>query len=288
MKGGGVAVYVRKSINNIPIVIKKNTSYMSDLTEALYLDIQLKTYHFLLVVIYRADNDKDQNIKDKNLYENLSNASAHNTVVLVGDFNYRSIVWPFAHDQTLHDSAQLFQKTYFDSALYQFITEPTRYQSGNTPSLLDLLMTNEEDLISGITYSAPIGKSDHSVIEFQIQYLISSNPAQGLFRRALHNIDYDILNLELKNMISHHDMIKTVDEQWMDLKSEVEQVLNRHAPLKMVKRKKNLNKPWINATFVELVKQKKIGTHTQQTRNVMQNTRPTETAIINALVKQED
>ncbi|CAG5012765.1 unnamed protein product [Parnassius apollo] len=231
---------------------------MSELTEALYLDIQLKSHHFLLVVIYRADNDKEWNIKDKILYENLSTASAHNTMVIVGDFNYRDIVWPLSYNQSLHDSAQLFQKFYFDSALCQLVTEPTRYQSGNIPSLLDLVMTNEEDLISGITNSAPIGKSDHCVIEFQIQYLISSPSAQGLFRRALHKINYEIVNAELKNKLCSHDWSKSVDEQWMALKDEVEIVLDRHAPLNMVKKKKNLNKPWINASIVELTKQKKI------------------------------
>jgi len=39
--------------------------------------------------------------------------------------------------------------------LFQHVTEPTRYRSIDTPSLLDLVFTNELDMINDISYSPP-------------------------------------------------------------------------------------------------------------------------------------
>ena len=37
---------------------------------------------------------------------------------------------------------------------------------GNSPSLLDLIFTNEDNLIDQMSYGAPIGKSDHVSVTF--------------------------------------------------------------------------------------------------------------------------
>ena len=44
--------------------------------------------------------------------------------------------------------------------------EPTRYGEGNTPSLLDLILTNEEGMVNNILYEPDLGKSDHIIIKF--------------------------------------------------------------------------------------------------------------------------
>ena len=44
----------------------------------------------------------------------------------------------------------------------QHITEPTRYRFGQTPSLLDL------EIITNVTYTEPLGKSDHLCLTFTI------------------------------------------------------------------------------------------------------------------------
>ena len=52
--------------------------------------------------------------------------------------------------------------------LFQHVTEPTRYRSCDTPSLLDLVFTNELDMISNISYFPPLGNSDHVCIVFDM------------------------------------------------------------------------------------------------------------------------
>ena len=52
--------------------------------------------------------------------------------------------------------------------LFQHVTKPTRYRLGDTPSLLDLVFISELDMISNITYSPPLGNSDHVCINFEL------------------------------------------------------------------------------------------------------------------------
>ena len=42
--------------------------------------------------------------------------------------------------------------------LYQHVTQPTRYRIGETPNLLDLIITNEEGLISSLEHFPGLGK----------------------------------------------------------------------------------------------------------------------------------
>ena len=53
--------------------------------------------------------------------------------------------------------------------MYQLISEPTRYRNGQEPSLLDLIMTSDDNLTRDIDLKPPLGKSDHVVIEFSVK-----------------------------------------------------------------------------------------------------------------------
>ena len=44
--------------------------------------------------------------------------------------------------------------------------ESTRGRGTDTPSLLDLVFSNEEGMINGICVNAPLGKSDYATITF--------------------------------------------------------------------------------------------------------------------------
>jgi hypothetical protein len=44
---------------------------------------------------------------------------------------------------------------------------PTRWRGSDTPHILDLIITNEENMISDIEYQSPLGKSDHCMMKFR-------------------------------------------------------------------------------------------------------------------------
>ena len=62
--------------------------------------------------------------------------------------------------------ASLFVECIRDSYLVQHVTQPTRIRTGNEPSVLDLIFTNEEGMMSDLNYQSSLGKSDHLLISF--------------------------------------------------------------------------------------------------------------------------
>ena len=52
--------------------------------------------------------------------------------------------------------------------LKQNVTKTTRNKLGQTSNLLDLILTNDEYLVNDVLHMAPLGKSDHDVIAFNM------------------------------------------------------------------------------------------------------------------------
>ena len=66
-----------------------------------------------------------------------------------------------------HYAAKFFSAVQ-DTYLFQHVKEPTRFRDGIEPSLLDLILTNEESMIERLDYCHGLGKSDHVLIKGQL------------------------------------------------------------------------------------------------------------------------
>ena len=62
-----------------------------------------------------------------------------------------------------------------DAFLIQHVREPTRSRPGQRPSILDLVLTNEEQMVSNLTYLSLQGKSDHAVLTFEFNCYIENS-----------------------------------------------------------------------------------------------------------------
>ena len=83
--------------------------------------------------------------------------------LIIGDFNCPLIDWNNLSATGELDSQCL--NTVLDTNLVQHIRNPTRIIPGQTPSVLDLVLTSGDD-VSNIDYFDPIGSSDHSTLSF--------------------------------------------------------------------------------------------------------------------------
>lgn len=95
---------------------------------------------------------------------------------LIGDFNAPNISW---NHQTSSKSENSFESKFIetiqDCFLYQHVNQPTRFRGTDTPSLLDMIFTNEEDMISDLRYLAPLGNSDHALLTFKLHRYTDPN-----------------------------------------------------------------------------------------------------------------
>ena len=86
-RGGGVALYVRNTLNSYV-----NTTIKTDRnTESLWIDIIIGGKKFVVGIIYRP-SDLDE-AASAPLMQELARASRYNNVCLMEDFNYRRIDW---------------------------------------------------------------------------------------------------------------------------------------------------------------------------------------------------
>ena len=74
-------------------------------------------------------------------------------LIILGDFNVKGIDWNniSSPENETHTSTQ-FLECLRDSFLYQHVKEPTRHMSQNVPSILDLILTNDESMVSNLQY----------------------------------------------------------------------------------------------------------------------------------------
>lgn len=102
------------------------------------------------------------------LMNTVSADKAYSHLLIMGDFNLPKIDWDSWSTRSDKDSGK-FIECLRDNYLYQHVNEFTRCRKGNEPSILDILITNEEEMIREIKYNDPIGSSDHLVMNFKYQ-----------------------------------------------------------------------------------------------------------------------
>lgn len=94
-------------------------------------------------------------------------------MLVMGDFNYGGVKWPLEECGYVTPKEENFIQWYKNSNLEQLLEKNTRFRHGNQPSLLDLILTNDDSMIAHVDYQAPIGKSDHicllTTIELEAQ-----------------------------------------------------------------------------------------------------------------------
>ena len=88
-------------------------------------------------------------------------------ILILRDFNMKEINWESnSTTSSANHIATQFLQTTRDHFLHQHVQAPTRHREGNTPLLLDLILTNEEGMVNNIEYKAGLGQSDHILIKF--------------------------------------------------------------------------------------------------------------------------
>ena len=156
--GKGAALYVQNKLNHAGIPEFDNI----DFDCSAWSVVKLTGNKSLLVgVVYRSPNSHALN--NENLLKLLRKAFTSNFdhVMLCGDFNLPLIEWNLNQclDSELSFSYRFLNEVE-DLGIFQHIRRSTRYR-GQQNSCLDLVFTNEENMVNEVTELPPLGKSDH-------------------------------------------------------------------------------------------------------------------------------
>ena len=165
--------------------------------------------------------------------------AGYDQVLIVGDFNLPNIDWEtkMSLDASTHFS-HVFVETIQDCYLSQEVSEPTRYREGNTPHILDLILSTQDQLVRRLKYSPGIGKSDHLCLRFSLACAKRGELTSGTPRLALCRGDFFRMN-ELADDINWLAGNHLELEQEYDLLvSQISDLVKRCIPLQQPRRRR--------------------------------------------------
>ena len=263
--GRGVALLVKDNLS--PTICDKLNN--CDFKECVFVNCKVSDKETLTIgIVYRSPNSTQEN--SKNLNSLIELASGHyKNLLIVGDLNYPEIDWNLQISRTRpdHASAQ-FLKTCKDSYLSQHQTEPTRYRTGQSANLLDLVLTNNDELIDEIKTQAGLGKSDHCslVITLSCAKCEKTQNPRPNFRKA----DYEAINKDLGDIDWTTDLDKLdVNEAWNYFRETIDNVVDKHVPKR--KSSKKQSKPFMTKELLETVRKKHRTFRKAKTHNCKEN-----------------
>ena len=232
--GRGIALYSHISIDRSVIQVKSEVAF----NEVCMLELRLRGGDTLLLgCCYRSPtktNTSAENNSKLNEFLKWVAERKHSHKCIMGDFNYKRVKWATCSttESENSDEAQ-FLETIKDSFLHQQVEKPTRQRGNDEPSLLDLVLTNEDMQVSNLCHLSPLGKSDHDVLVFDYHgYLDYTKPReQFVYERA----DYKAMRDDPTNITWREEFLQsaetsTLHELWNKLKLKIHELRKQYVP----------------------------------------------------------
>ena len=162
------------------------------------MKINLKGVDCLLCgCIYKSPSCSAVNeVNLRNLLKDIAEKNQFSHILVAGDFNYPDIKWE--HWYSEREESELFLECLRDCFWYQHVQNYTRFRVNQQPSVLDLIKSNEEDMVVNLEYLSPLGASDHKVLTFQFNCYCSYTKKNSSTHFNYYKGDYESMRHELK------------------------------------------------------------------------------------------
>ena len=261
-RGRGSIMYIKNSLNYKELHLGED---VKDYEEAIFVEIKLNHDQLLCGNIYRrGESSETNNGKLLSILRNLCEKK-YSHIAIMGDFNLRNINWEHysCPGDNLDDYSHQFIECIRDCFLSQHVTEPTRKRGQDTQSVLDLIFTNEENMIDDLEFLSPLGHSDHSILNFSIPCQIEHGATK--IKVQYEKGDYNALNEYIKNIRWEEEFSKyplDVNEQWDFFKNILQKAEEKYIPRKTVyvngKKNKKLSTPLDRKTIQKIKKKNRL------------------------------
>ena len=171
-------------------------------------------------------------------------------ILILGDFNYPQINW--TNLTSTKGTDELFLKCVQDNFLEQCVIGPTRQKS-----LIDLIMVNDQSLVSDIVIGENLGNSDHNIVRFNMNVERKGRIQNKVKVLDLRNGDYNKLR-NLLDLVNWDEEFRNKNcfQMWDKFKEILVNVQSQCFRMKQ-KREKNSLPRWWCREIRELINQKK-------------------------------
>ncbi|XP_058028993.1 uncharacterized protein LOC131193128 [Ahaetulla prasina] len=168
----------------------------------------------------------------------------------MGDFNYPDINWET--NSAPSGRSNRFLTNLADNFVSQKIEKATRGSA-----ILDLILTNRDEMIEGVEATGTLGASDHAILEFdikQIQVVEQSQTRVLDFKRANFNkLRESLRRIQWMRILRG----KTTQEAWEILKSEIIKAQSNTIPMKKKNNRSQKKPAWMHKELSDKLKDKK-------------------------------
>ncbi|CAF3620810.1 unnamed protein product [Rotaria socialis] len=180
---------------------------------------------------------------DEILYNELNRILDRRLILLLGDFNCNKINWDNGTSDAIGDRLLKFSN---DNFLQQYVREPTRGLN-----ILDLIFSNDENLVSKIVVGEILGFSDHNLIRFEVNAKII------IVKNLIQKLDYRRANWEgLRASLAEYsldDAIEDVESLWNLFKDALLQKQEEFVPSIKVSSKTKISPKWFNSEIKQAI-----------------------------------
>ena len=203
----GICVYVKSSLQASEVSFLETHSI-----EQLWIKIRLTGSDELVAgCLYRSPSASPvESIEEiASLFRRVHEMNSSH-LLICGDFNVPQIDWSLhlCLSPDTHIAHKLLGIIH-ECLLFQHVLHPTRFREGEASNILDLIMTNEEHMVSALDYQPGLGKSDHVVLRFGLA-CYASRVASRHTRLNFHKADFSRLNANIEAVdwkgLRHHDI----------------------------------------------------------------------------------
>ncbi|KAG1701354.1 Ribosome biogenesis protein bop1-B [Nymphon striatum] len=255
--GRGLLLYIDKSLPAKEVVVK------TKFQEELFIEIKLNNNDTLLVgLIYRSPTLDRGSVENNELLNELINEMSnkgHTHLLLMGDFNFPGINWDTwnTRSDSLDSLEYKFIECVMGNYLHQHVNEPTRARGSDNPNILDLILTNEENMITSIDYQSPLGKSDHRVLRFNFN-CYTKIPQKDKTRRRYNRADYKEINRTI-NETNWNELLEStndINKTWNDFYTKLNEIEDLYIPKIMIKGNQKRHSFPLDRDTRELIKRK--------------------------------
>ena len=218
-EGRGVALFIRENIDYVHL-----KEYDEIFSPSIVCKIKAPNEpdeQIIFMLCYRSPNSDDKVNESLNtLITNVNNKYTKNKVIITGDFNFPEINWEKeVCDKNESHRASKFLSCVHKNYLNQVVRSPTHYRGTQNPTLIDLILSNDDDPIQNLYFHPPFGSSHHLVLTFTINTPTTQKTACITPKKQFHKGDYESMRSYVAKSDEEWDKVMSDDkslEDWSD------------------------------------------------------------------------
>lgn len=250
----GVAIYTSTHLNAVPYDGGANLKG----EENCWIRLSLRGNDRLLIgCVYRSPNSSERNNQDLiQMLTEVCNKGDFTHLLICGDFNLPDINWRNTSVTAGPESvSSMFLECTRDCFLWQHVTKPTHKRGQQNANILDLVFTNEQNMVDNIEHCAPLGKSHHDILIWKLNcYTTKKSSIREIYnyRRG----DFDLL----RRLVAEENMGDIgelpVQEAWVRFLHVVHTCVTRSVPTVKLDPSRTKKPAWIEEDVLRKIKEK--------------------------------